>query len=98
MAPTLSSAALFTGKISGILLYESGDLVYVFVEGGTQGKPACAGSNGDYLSYSLKRPRAKEYLSGLMMAFATGKLVEFRTEGACVDQSVSDTITYFYIK
>ncbi len=41
---------------------------------------------------------AKEYLSVLMMAFAAQKTVEFRTAGACVDQSVSETILYFAVR
>lgn len=90
-------AGSFTARISSILFYEQGDLIYIYVEGGTQYKPACAGSNGDYISFSMKRPRAKEYLSGLMLAYASGKPVQFRTEGDCVDQSVSDTLTYFAI-
>jgi hypothetical protein len=90
-------AADFTTRITSMLFYEQGDLIYIFVEGGTQGRPACAGSNGDYISFSMKRPRAKEYISGLMFAYGAGKRVEFRTEGACVDQSVSDTLTYFMI-
>lgn len=92
-----AQAASFTAKISNILFYEAGDLVYIYVEGGTQQRPACAGSNGDYLSFALSRPRAKEYLSGLMMAFVSGKSVAFVTRGSCVDQSVSDTIYYFTV-
>lgn len=97
---TLGSSATaggFTARISSILFYEQGDLIYIYVEGGTQGKPACAGSNGDYLSFSMKRPRAKEYLAGLMFAYGAGKPVTFRTEGACIDQTVSDTLTYFTV-
>jgi hypothetical protein len=97
---TVSSTACaseFTARISSLLFFEQGDLIYIFVEGGTQNRPACAGSNGDYISFSLKRPRAKEYLSGLMLAFSTGKPVKFQTEGACVDQTVSDTLMYFTI-
>lgn len=90
-------AGSFSARISSILFYEQGDLIYIYVEGGTQDRPACAGSNGDYISFSMKRPRAKEYLSGLMFAYGTGKPVQFRTEGACVDQSVSDTLIYFAV-
>lgn len=92
-----ATAANFTARISSILFYEQGDLVYIYVEGGTQDRPACAGSNGDYLSFSMKRPRAKEYLSGLLFAYGSGKPVTFRTEGACVDQSNSDTLVYFAV-
>lgn len=90
-------AASFSARISEILLYEGGNLVYIYVEGGTQGRPACAGSNGDYLSFSMNRPRAREYLAALMMAFAAGKRVHFWTKGACVDQSFSDTIDYILV-
>ncbi len=91
------SLADTTAKISEILMYEGASLVYIFPEGGVQNPPSCHGSNGDYLSFSMNRPMAKEYLSVLMMAFAAQKTVFFRTERACVDQSVSDTIQYFKV-
>ena len=87
-----------TAKIDKILMYEGGNLVYIYPVGGVQNKPACHGSNGDYLSFSMARPMAKEYLSVLMMAFAMQKTVWFRTHGACVDQSVSDTVMYFMVQ
>jgi len=90
-------AAYFTARVSSILFYEQGDLIYIYVEGGTQNRPACAGSNGDYISFSMKRPRAREYLSGLMFAYGAGKPVQFQTEGACIDQSNSDTLMYFAV-
>ena len=90
-------AAAFTARISNLLLWEGGNLVYIYVEGGTQGRPACAGSNGDYLSFSMARPRAREYLAALMLAFAASKSVTFVTAGACIDQSVSDTLSYFQV-
>jgi hypothetical protein len=86
-----------TAKISNILLYEGGNLVYIWVEGGVTNPPACHGSNGDYMSFSMARPMAKEYLSMLMMAFAANKTVFFRTDGACTDQSVSETIRYISV-
>jgi hypothetical protein len=94
---SLSAMADTTAKIEKILMYEGGNLVYIYPVGGVQNKPACHGSNGDYLTFSMARPMAKEYLSMLMLAFAAQKTVEFRTEGACIDQSVSDTIRYFSV-
>lgn len=87
----------YTARISNLLLYEDGDLVYVYLEGGAQGRPSCAGANGDYLSFSMKRPRAKEYLAALMLAFAQGRQITVRTDGACTDQPMSDTLRYFTI-
>ena len=86
-----------TAKIDKILMFEGGNLVYIYPVGGVQNKPACHGSNGDYLSFSMARPMAKEYLSVLMMAFAAQKTVAFRTKGACIDQSMSETIDYFTV-
>lgn len=94
----VAAAGNFSARITSLLFYEDGDLIYIYVDGGTQQRPACAGSNGDYLSFSMKRPRAKEYLAGLMLAFSTGRAVMFRTDGACVDQNVSDTLRYFQIQ
>ena len=87
-----------TAKIEKILMYESGNLIYIYPAGGVQNAPACHGSNGDYISFSMSRPMAKEYLSGLLMAFASGKTVGFRTiDNQCIDQSVSATLSYFTI-
>lgn len=92
-----SFAATWTTKIDKILMYEQGNLVYIYPAGGVPNKPACHGSNGDYVSFSMARPKSKEYLAVLMLAFATNKNVEFTTYGSCNDQSVSDTLMYFYI-
>lgn len=86
-----------TAKIDRILMYEDGDLVYIYPVGGVQNKPACHGSNGDYLSFRMSRPMAKEYLSVLMMAFVAQKTVRFYTAGACIDQSMSETVRYFAV-
>ena len=86
-----------TAKIDKILMYEGGNLVYIYPVGGVQNKPECHGSNGDYLSFSMARPMAKEYLSVLMMAFAAQKTVVFRTTRSCVDQPMSETILYFTV-
>lgn len=94
---SLSSKAHTTAKIKEILVFEDGNLIYIYPEGGVQNPPACHGSNGDYLSFSMSRPMAKEYLSVLTAAFMANKTVWFRTDGACTDQSVSDTIRYFKV-
>lgn len=94
---SFNSVANTTAKIEKILMYEGGDLVYIYPIGGVQNPPACHGSNGDYLSFKMSRPMAKEYLSVLMTAFVAQKTVEFWTEGACVDQGVSETIKYFRV-
>jgi hypothetical protein len=94
---SVASYADTTAKIDKILMYEGGSLVYIYPVGGVQNKPACHGSNGDYLSFSMTRPMAKEYLSVLMMAFAAQKRVQFWTSGACVDQPMSETIVYFMV-
>lgn len=92
-----SAFADTTAKISSILMYEEGNLVYIYPEGGVQNPPACHGSNGNYLSFSMSRPMAKEYLSVLMMAFVAQKTVWFRTHNDCVDQPFSDTVMYFKV-
>ena len=96
LAPA-AQAGEFTARIAKILLYEDGNLVYVYPEGGVQSPPVCHGSNGNYTSFSMNRPRAREYLAAMLMAQAAGKNVFFRTAGACVDQPLSDTLLYFSI-
>ena len=86
-----------TAKIEKVLVYEQGDLVYIFPEGGVQNAPSCHGSNGDYVSFRMNRRRAKEYLSVLLTAFMAQKPVEFRIEESCIDQSISATLSYFII-
>ena len=86
-----------TSKISKILVFEQGNIIYIYPETGVQNPPACHGSNGDYLSFKMSRPMAKEYLSVLMTAFVTNKTVNFSTYGDCIDQSVSETIKYFIV-
>jgi hypothetical protein len=91
------AAATTNARIDRILIYETGNLVYVYPVGGVLNPPGCHGSNGNYYSFSLNRPRAKEYLAGLLSAQAQGAVVEFTGTGACTDQSVSETLAYFMI-
>ncbi|MDN2709215.1 hypothetical protein O0880_07225 [Janthinobacterium sp. SUN118] len=98
---SLSSAACAgyaIAKISSILVFEDADLVYVYPVGGVVDAPACHGSNGNYFSFSFKRPRAKEYYAGLLMAFASGKPVMLRGSGTCKDQPVAETLQFFEIR
>jgi hypothetical protein len=90
-------AANFRAKISHILLFDGGQLVYVYPEGGVPNAPACHGSNGNYTSFSMTRPMAKAYLAALLAAQLAGKHVDFYTHGQCLDQSVSDTLSYFAV-
>ncbi|NVJ60828.1 MAG: hypothetical protein HWE27_10570 [Gammaproteobacteria bacterium] len=92
-----SHAGWTTSKIDKILFYESGNLIYIYPVGGVNNPPSCHGTNGDYISYRMSRPMAKEYLSALMAAMFAKKTVTFRTEGDCIDQSVSDTLKYFTV-
>ena len=96
----LSYAAGASGvaaRIERILIFEGGNLVYVYPVGGLVNPPSCHGANGNYYSFSLSRPRAKEYLAGLLSAQAQGATVSFYGTGSCEDQSVSETLSYFSI-
>lgn len=96
----LSQAALassITARIERILIFEDGNLVYVYPVGGVVNPPACHGSNGNYYSFSLNRPRAKEYPAGLLSAQAQGAFIAFYGTSTCTDQSVSETLSYFAI-
>lgn len=76
----------------------SDDFVYVYPSGGVVNPPSCHGSNGDYYSFSLNRPRAKEYLAGLLAAQAQGSWVIFYGTGNCADQpNISETLAYFSV-
>lgn len=91
-------AGSFSTKIQTILICEECDLVYVYPVGGVQNPPTCHGSNGNYTSFKMSRPRAKEYLAALLLAQAGGKTIGFVTAGNCVDQSISDTLRYFQVE
>lgn len=69
-----------TAKITQILMYEQGNIIHIYPEGGVQNPPSCHGSNGDYLSYKMSRPMAREYFSMLMLAFTAQKTVITRLE------------------
>ena len=90
-------SASTTAKIESILLYEGGNIVYVYPVGGVKNAPSCHGSNGDYMSFKMDRPMSKEYLSLLMLAFAAEKTVTLVSHGICVDQSVSETLSYLLV-
>jgi hypothetical protein len=95
--PHAASAGATSARIERILIYEGGNLVYIYPVGGVSNAPACHGANGNYYSYSLNRPRAKEYLAGLLAAQAQGATVVFQGTGTCEDQSVSETLMWFSI-
>ena len=92
-----SVLASTTDTINKILVYEQGNLVYIYPENGVPNAPPCHGSNGPYISFRMDRPMAKEYLSTLLTAMIAQKTVSFRTTGDCRDQSVSETLMYFTI-
>jgi len=91
-APTWAAVTIAT--IQRILLVEDSNLVYVYPTGGVVGAPSCHGSNGDYLSFSMSRPMAKQYLA----AQARGATVGFRGKDVCEDQSMSETLLYFWVE
>ncbi|WP_206606058.1 hypothetical protein [Steroidobacter cummioxidans] len=99
LALALSSAASASttrATIKELLISES--LVYVYPTGGVLNPPGCHGSNGNYYSFSFNRPRAKEYLAGLLAAKSQGATVIFYGTGNCTDQpNISETLSYFSI-
>ena len=94
---TCALAGTTSSKVSKILIYESGALIYVYPASGVNNPPACHGSNGNYYSFSLARTYAKEMYAGLLSAQARGATVTFYGYGDCRDQSVSETIAYVSI-
>ena len=92
-----SQAGTTTSTINSILLYEAGMLVYVYPTTGVSDPPVCHGINGDYYSFSMTRPMAKEYLSAIMSAQARNATIRFYGAGECTDQSLSETLRYLTI-
>jgi hypothetical protein len=92
-----ASASITQAKIANLLLFEAGDLVYVYPAGGVVNPPRCHGANGDYYSFSMSRPRAKEYLAALLAAHARGATVTITGTHSCTDQTNSETLYYFSV-
>ena len=98
--PGESWAGTTTAKIQSVLIYDgvSPGLVYVYPVGGVSNAPACHGSNGDYYSFAMNRPLAKEYYAMVLAAQATGATVKFYGTGACDDQWMSETLSYMRVE
>jgi hypothetical protein len=96
--PVASFAGGAIARVQHILVTDGGMLVYVYPAGGVTSPPACHGSNGDYFSFSMTRPMAKEYLALLVAAQMSGAMVSFWGKGVCQDQSVSETLDYFRVE
>ena len=96
---THSNSALSNtrSKIALLLLSERSQMMYIYPQGGVSNPPACHGSNGDYISYKMDRPMAKEYFSALLSAFALQNTVSLITTGTCEDQPYSETLLYFWL-
>lgn len=87
-------SSVMTTTVDSILLVENTNLVYVYPSGGVVGVASCAAHN-EYYSFSMTRPRAREYLSALLMAHASGAQVTIWGKGNCTDQSTAETLDYF---
>jgi hypothetical protein len=101
LALALASGLAAAGTTSNttvkeILLYEAGDLVYVYPTIGLTAPPGCA-IDPTYYSFKLNRPRAKEYLAGLMAAQVAGLTVTITGTGACTDHATSETLAYYSV-
>ena len=92
-------AGTTTAKIQKILIWEASGLglVYIYPVGGVANPPACHGANGDYYSFAMNRPFAKEYLALLTGAHLSGATVALRGKNACLDQPFSETLEYLTV-
>jgi hypothetical protein len=97
LASFTASAGVTVAKIEALLIYSGGSIVYVYPVGGVASAPSCHGGNGNYYSFALSRPYAKEYLAALLAAQASGATVTFFGMGTCTEQTVSETLNYFII-
>ena len=70
------SAGTTTTTVKSIIVWEAGNLIYVYPAIGVLSPPACQ-TNGPYYSFSLARPMAKVYYAGLLAAQAQGLSVTF---------------------
>ena len=98
--PFSASAGTTTAKIHKVLIYEAAGqgMVYIYPVGGVNNPPACHGSNGDYYSFAMDRPFAREYYAMAVAAQISGTTVGLWGKGACVDQSVSETLNYLRLE
>lgn len=91
----------FTAQLEKMTFYEDAGIIIIYPKGGINVpdgivKNTCATS--DYISFSSNRAMAKEYLSGLLSAYATKAPVQLTLYNDCVDHSVSHTLLYFSLE
>lgn len=87
-------SAMSGASIQQILIHDS--WVYVYPTTQIPSKPSCAGTN-NYYSFAMTRPRAREFLAGLLAAQAQKATISVWGTGDCTDQSYSETLSYFLI-
>jgi hypothetical protein len=95
-ASTVQATVTPSATISQVLVWSTGNLVYVYPTGGITGSPAC-GVALPYYSFSYSRPMASAYLAALLAAQASGAKVDLWGTGACTDQSTSETLDYLRV-
>ena len=91
-SPLPAFAGTTVAKIAQILLYDAGNLVYVYPAGGVQNPAPCQASNVTFYSFSLARPMGRQYLAALMGAQARNATVIFQGSGTCTDQAIAETL------
>jgi hypothetical protein len=96
LTASFAHATVTTATIAQVLVWSSGNLVYVYPIGGITGSPAC-GAASPYYSFSYSRPMASAYLAALLAAQASGATVDLWGTGACTDQSTSETLDYLRV-
>jgi hypothetical protein len=81
------------GKITGLFIRASDGLVYFFMDGTSQGKPACAG-----LSYWIIRDEnsnaGKQQLAALLVAKASGQTIVVSGANRCDRWSDGEDVDY----
>ncbi|MEA3175057.1 MAG: hypothetical protein QOF42_2468 [Gammaproteobacteria bacterium] len=93
---SIAEASQTTATVATVLVWSSGNLVYVYPTVSITGVPAC-GAAMPYYSFSYSRPMASAYLAALLSAQARGSTITIYGTGTCTDQSISETLDYFSI-
>jgi hypothetical protein len=90
-------AASTTTTINKIQIYETDMLISVWLNGGTSAQASCDSVGGAYISFSITRPMAKEYLTTLLSAQSQQATVTVWGANDCIDQTDVETLLYFQV-
>jgi len=96
MFSAASQAGSATSGALSTVHFMSGGSVLVYTSGTRSGVPSCAVNQPTRFAIDATTEGGKVQLSGLLLAYASGKNVVIHGKGHCDAYGDSETISYFY--